>query len=139
MERLILSVGFLIFWKLGDPWLHEHVMLLREKDCDRLEAVLKIKLDSTWMLSRFHRLKYLRLMMMLIALDMRFIYVVLFGLIFVYKSPYLSLKHQAKRHIQLVRYQFPIYLRQLQILLQNNTVVNAVEHSLAYVDRKSVV
>lgn len=133
MERLILSVIVLILWKLGDPWLNENCLHLREKACDHIEAVLKIKLEHTWMVERFHRLKYLRYMLLLVALDIRFIYIVLFVLIFVYKSPYLRLKHQAKQHIQLVRYQFPIYLRQLQILLQNNTVVNAVEQSLAYV------
>jgi hypothetical protein len=133
MERLMLSVMVLLLWKLGDPWLSEHCMYLREKACDHIEAVLKIKLDQAWMLSRIQRLRYLRLIILLIAFDIRFIYIVLFVLIFVYKSTYLRLKHQAKQHIQLVRYQFPIYLRQLQILLQNNTVVNAVEQSLAYV------
>jgi hypothetical protein len=133
MERLMVSIILLILWKLGDAWLCGHVFLLREKDCDRLEAVLKIKLDKAWMLHRYKRLNYLRYAIVLIVLDIRFIYLFLFVLIFVYKSPYFRLKHQAKQHIQLVRYQFPIYLRQLQILLQNNTVVNAVEQSLAYV------
>ncbi|HCT62599.1 MAG TPA: hypothetical protein DIC19_00650 [Erysipelotrichaceae bacterium] len=133
MERMILSVIFLILWKLGDPWLNDHVMLFREKTCDHLEAVLKIKLDQKWMLDRIQGLKYVRYMILLIILDIRFSYLVLFVLTFVFKSPYIRLRHKAKQHIQLVRYQFPIYLRQLQILLQNNTVVNAVELSLAYV------
>ncbi len=133
MERLIFSLIILVLWRLGDPWLNDHLMNIREKDCVRLENVLKIKLDHTWMLERIQRLKHLRYAILLVTFDIRFAYLVLFVWIFVYKSPYLRLKHQARKHIQLVRYQFPIYLRQLQILLQNNTVVNAVEQSLAYV------
>ena len=89
MERLILALVFLLMWKLGDPWLNEHILLLREKNCDRLEAVLKIKLDQTWMRRRIHALKYLRYSILLITFDIRFIYLYAFMVVFIYKSPYL--------------------------------------------------
>lgn len=133
MGQVILALILLILWKLADPWLINHLMGLREKDCVRIESILKIKLDHTWMIDRYQRFKYLRYFILVVGFDLRFIYVYAFALLFIFKSPYLNVKYQAKKHIQLVRYQFPIYLRQLQILLQNNTVVNAVEQSLNYV------
>ncbi len=48
----------------------------------------------------------------------------------VYKYPYWQLKMAMSKQTSLVRYQFPIYLRQLQVLLQNNTVVFAIEQSI---------
>lgn len=49
---------------------------------------------------------------------------------FAYKKPYWSYKKKYKESISLVKYQFPIWLRQIQILLHNNNVVNSLEFSL---------
>jgi hypothetical protein len=47
----------------------------------------------------------------------------------VYKLPYIHLKGKFKGKVQQLKYEFPIWLRQLQILLQNNTVVVSLEKS----------
>lgn len=49
--------------------------------------------------------------------------------ILVYKLPYIHLKSKFKKKVNQLKYEFPIWLRQLQILLQNNTVVVALEKS----------
>lgn len=49
-----------------------------------------------------------------------------------YKKPYLDLKRKFKKDLSLVRYQFPIYLRQIQILLYTNNVLNALILSKEY-------
>ncbi|HAM64103.1 MAG: hypothetical protein A2Y20_02025 [Firmicutes bacterium GWF2_51_9] len=53
-------------------------------------------------------------------------------LVYRYESPYLKLKTSTRKLKSQIRYQFPIYLRQIQVLLQNNTVVTAIERSLVY-------
>jgi len=50
--------------------------------------------------------------------------------IFVYKAPYWQLKRTMNWYSHRLKYEFPIWLRQLQILLQNNTVVVSLEQSL---------
>lgn len=51
---------------------------------------------------------------------------------FVYKKPYLEIKREFKQNLALVRYQFPIWLRQIQILLHNNNVINSLILSKDY-------
>lgn len=46
-----------------------------------------------------------------------------------YKIPYLVIKSNFKQKVRQLKYEFPIWLRQLQILLQNNTVVVSLEKS----------
>ncbi len=43
-----------------------------------------------------------------------------------YKRSYLKLKTDFKNELSLIRYQFPIWLRQIQILLYSNNVLNAL-------------
>lgn len=45
---------------------------------------------------------------------------------YAYKKPYLKIKREYKESLALVRYQFPIWLRQIQILLHNNNVINSL-------------
>lgn len=45
---------------------------------------------------------------------------------FMYKQPYWKLKKEYKTNLALLRYQFPIWLRQIQILLHNNNVINSL-------------
>ncbi len=53
-------------------------------------------------------------------------------LIYRYESDYLSLRAKTRRLKSQIRYQFPIYLRQIQVLLQNNTVVTTIDLSQHY-------
>ncbi len=45
---------------------------------------------------------------------------------YTYKKPYLKIKKEYTESLALVRYQFPIWLRQIQILLHNNNVINSL-------------
>lgn len=46
-----------------------------------------------------------------------------------YKRPYWKHKKMYEQNLALVRYQFPIWLRQIQILLHNNNVINSLINS----------
>lgn len=46
--------------------------------------------------------------------------------IYAYKKPYIKIRREYKESLALVRYQFPIWLRQIQILLHNNNVINSL-------------
>lgn len=50
----------------------------------------------------------------------------------VYKQPYWSMKFKIKQYRARLSEQFPIWLRQLQILLQHNTVMVALELSIPH-------
>jgi hypothetical protein len=49
-----------------------------------------------------------------------------------YESSFLRMRMQTRKLKSQIRYQFPIYLRQIQVLLQNNTVVTSIERSQVY-------
>jgi len=53
-------------------------------------------------------------------------------LLYRYESDYLKLRSKTRRLKSQIRYQFPIYLRQIQVLLQNNTVVTTIDLSQHY-------
>lgn len=45
---------------------------------------------------------------------------------YMYKRPYYKVKKAYAKNLSLVRYQFPIWLRQIQVLLYNNNVINSL-------------
>jgi hypothetical protein len=49
-----------------------------------------------------------------------------------YESSFIKMRTRTHKLKSQIRYQFPIYLRQIQVLLQNNTVVTSIERSLVY-------
>ncbi len=51
-------------------------------------------------------------------------------IVLVYRSPYQKLKKKFSLSVNVLRYEFPIWLRQLQILLQSNTVAVSLEMSI---------
>ncbi len=58
--------------------------------------------------------------------------VLILAVVYQYESSFLRMRIQTRKLKSQIRYQFPIYLRQIQVLLQNNTVVTSIERSLAY-------
>ena len=62
----------------------------------------------------------------ILRFDFYYLILILSLTIFTYKYPYLKLKRSFKKDISLVKYQFPIWLRQIQILLHNNNVINSL-------------
>lgn len=57
-------------------------------------------------------------------------FIILF--LIVYKIPYLQLKDSYKKHVQQIKYEFPLWYRQVQALLQTQTVYNALLLSAAF-------
>ncbi len=78
------------------------------------------------------RLKKAKPVLLLIALWPQFGYSIFWlggvgGLfMLVYKQAYLALKRVQKQRVNQLKFQFPIWLRQLQILIQTNTVVTSL-------------
>lgn len=81
------------------------------------------------------RLKQAKPVFLLIALWPQFNYqfywlvVVIALFLLVYKQAYLKLKNAYKQRVKQLKFQFPIWLRQLQILIQTNTVVTSLRLS----------
>lgn len=76
-----------------------------------------------------------RILLLLIVMPLiRFNSLVLFAIILLslyeYKKPYLKLKKLYMQELAILRYQFPIWLRQIQILLYSNNVLNSLMISL---------
>lgn len=59
-----------------------------------------------------------------------FLLMIFLALTLAYKWPYWQLLHEFQNQLNKLAYQFPIWLRQLQILMQNNTVYHALSLSL---------
>ncbi len=107
-------------------------MLVKEKDVDQL-----LKMTSSTSSKKFQDKRLLQSLsvVLLIVLSIYFQWQLLYVLIWVvvaivlYKLPYIQLKNSFKQKVKQLKYEFPIWLRQLQILLQNNTVVVSLNHS----------
>lgn len=81
------------------------------------------------------RIKKARLSLLLLGIwpilnfDYRFMIIVLLLSTYILKKDYLLVKRNQYRQLKQLRFQFPIWLRQLQILIQNNTVTTSLEQS----------
>ncbi|NLY63261.1 MAG: hypothetical protein GX074_05335 [Erysipelothrix sp.] len=83
--------------------------------------------------SRYKKSSRLLIMLLITPLldfNLYLISIIIFLSIYEYMRPYLSLKNAYKQRIAELRFQFPIWLRQVQILLYNNNVLNAMDLSL---------
>jgi hypothetical protein len=133
--EIIVTLLILGLWILLDKKIEE---LLSKKSLKlkQIEQILRVDLNIDWSHKRYLRVKYCRWFIILILISENVSHIIFFTIficLMVYVFPYLKLKQQANRRIQSVRYHFPIYLRQVQVLLQNNTVVKSIELSLDYV------
>lgn len=96
---------------------------------DDLKILLKDKELQSFQESRYK--KSSRVLLLLIVLPLMkfnlFYFILVCGVsFFEYKRPYLKLKQEFNQELSLVKYQFPIWLRQIQILLYTNNVLNAM-------------
>lgn len=123
---MIFVIYFFLFfgllWKKYDV-----LVLLEEEDCDRLLRILE-KEKTIFLKERFQFL--LSAFVLATAIAFKNIFISVFFLLFAFKYPYLKLKRQVKILSDKVSYEFPIWLRQVQCLLQSNTVLNAIEVSI---------
>ncbi|MDP3306420.1 MAG: hypothetical protein Q8S15_10120 [Erysipelotrichaceae bacterium] len=108
------------------------IPIRKESDLDHLCRMSNVELDYF----QFNRLKVaLRaslilpfLMFVKVSWSMQLPFIVL--VVLVYRWPYMNLVKRFNGSIQHLRYEFPIWLRQLQILLQSNTVAVSMEISI---------
>ena len=122
-------------WVLIDPKVEE-LLKTRSAKLIKIEQILGIELNDTWNKKRYKHVKLFRWVILLIIVlpnTLLLTLLTLFICVFIYELPVLNLKRKARLKIISIRYQFPIYLRQIQVLLQNNTVVKSIELSLDYV------
>lgn len=59
-------------------------------------------------------------------ISFKFSYLSLLLLMLLFKFPYLKIKREVKNLSQQISYEFPIWLRQIQCLIQSNTVLNSL-------------
>lgn len=133
MTFLIL-VG-LIIWVYFDNQICE-LSRIKNDRIRKIEHILNIELNNDWFIRRYKTICILRYFLLTILFyDNKLIIVGLnfLACLLVYFLPILILERKARIKIKSIRYHFPIYLRQIQVLLQNNTVVKSIELSLEYV------
>lgn len=127
LPTMIVALLFL-FHKILEPWL---ICLIRERDLDELLH----EDQQSFMLKRVRKSRIALLPLCLWSrMDYSFsiLFLILFIYIFLLKKDYWSLKQHVKRKSRLLKFQFPIWLRQLQILLQSNTVSQSLRLSLSH-------
>jgi hypothetical protein len=133
MERFILAALVLMLWVGLDTFVLRLSKHLQGVKLQRAMEILQRSMDDSWLIQRYRPLQVFRWTILLNHVSQSWVnFGVMFGLgcVMVYALPALRVQHQAAKRVALVRYQFPIYLRQLQVLLQNNTVVKTIELSL---------
>lgn len=132
MERIFLMGFVVVFWLLlmiNRSLLSE---LFKEKDVEQLLEMTDGPSLEKFMNQRLlQSLSVILLVVLSIYLNWSVLKVLIWFVlaIVVYKLPYIYLKQKFKNKVQQLKYEFPIWLRQLQILLQNNTVVVSLEKS----------
>ncbi|MEG0265256.1 MAG: hypothetical protein RR641_04715 [Erysipelotrichaceae bacterium] len=95
--------------------------LLIERDL----SLYKIEDSNAYMLKRVMKARYVLLGLViwpLLDFDIRYLLIITMLSVFVLKKDYFKLKKTQKQQLKQLRFQFPIWLRQLQILIQTNTV-----------------
>ena len=134
MALLMVRWFGLIVWFWFDPWFERQLSLWGKTSRERCFLILDQENAQLWQTRRYRTSHALRWFWLLAGpwfsvwwMDA----VLAISIIGLYQRPLWRLKAQAKSKVAMIRYQFPIYLRQLQILLQNNTVVKAIELSIA--------
>ena len=131
----VLIIVGLIIWVYFDNQICE-LSRIKNDRIRKIEHILNIELNNDWFIRRYKTICILRYFLLTILFyDNKLIIV---GLTFLacliaYFLPILILERKARIKIKSIRYHFPIYLRQIQVLLQNNTVVKSIELSLEYV------
>lgn len=132
MEKLILMGVLMVLWILLMINRSLFSELLAEGDLDQL-----LKMTGNQSRSRFlerrikNALSIVLLVLVSIYSEWHLFYILIWVVvaIWIYKMPYLRLKRDFNLRVKQLKYEFPIWLRQLQILLQNNTVVVSLEKS----------
>jgi len=133
MESLIIHWILILIWISLDSLIEPFISRLTDESIKKYFWILEKENPSLWQKRRYnqsHRLRLIWLVILvwqnMIQIDVLFIALIITA----YLLPWFKIRAAVKRQTDLIRYQFPIYLRQLQILMQNNTVVRAIELSI---------
>lgn len=122
----ILCIVLLVFIPSLDSWI---ATLIEEKDLsDYIEEN-----PHDFCIKRVKKAKIILLLLIpWYFLDYSVLYFALISVLFVFmlKKEYLQFQSIRKKQINQIKFQFPVWLRQLQILLQTNTVVQSMRISL---------
>ena len=132
---ILITLLFLVIWVICDDRLLE-LSKIKSERIKTIELILDIECDEKWFVKRYKNVKLLRYLLFTVVLMNKPILVISFTLVLCaisYLLPSMILERKVRHKIRSVRYHFPIYLRQIQVLLQNNTVVKSIELSLEYV------
>ena len=119
---IIIVLFGVILNRFIDPYL---VNVLREKPIGNQ--------DEDWYFLRVKKAKFLLILMVAwpsLHYQIYYFVGVLTLSLIVYKIPYLKLKSEQQSRLKQLRFQFPIWLRQLQILIQTNTIVTSLSLSI---------
>ena len=122
---LIILILF-VFNQTIDPLLAN---LIQENDLHELID----ENEDEFMIQRVRKAKKTLILLLPLGIsDYSVYYLMLVLILFVYalKKDYWSLRQKIKKQISQLKFQFPIWLRQLQILLQTNTVIKSLSLSL---------
>lgn len=128
------GVSILLYWLFEKSVKHFVTSYVYE---DNLMTILKQFNDLDFVSfqnKRYGKSSFILMLMMFLPLLKFNIYFALFCVVialFEYKRPYILLLKQYNKQLSDIRFQFPIWLRQIQILLYNNNVLNAIEISIA--------
>jgi hypothetical protein len=117
----------------SDPHLEKILSKASHRSVEHYFLILEKDNGDLWQRRRYersHRLRWVWLISVVWIKGIQFDVLWLIMIFITYMIPWLRLRSEVKKQAELIRYQFPIYLRQLQILLQNNTVVKAIELSI---------
>lgn len=128
---LIITILFLfIFQNIIDPYLIQFI--------NDQEISVFIENSNEVLIKRLRKSKVVLILLIFWQFfDYSFIYLfVIFGLfLFMLKKDDIKIKNQLIKEKNLLKFQFPIWLRQLQILLQTNTVSQSLSLSYEYAPR----
>lgn len=129
-ETLICLAVLLVFFLFNQSIDHLFAEIFKENDLHLL-----IQTDSDeFMYQRIRKAKPVILLLVAwpsLKYNLLFFIFVISLFILMIKAPYLNLKRNLKKQANQLKFQFPIWLRQLQILIQTNTVVKSLELSLS--------
>ncbi len=133
MESIVIHWILLLSWIALDPIIKPKLNQVGQKKLENYFWILEKDNHKSWQNRKYtqsHRLRWIWMIAIVFypsyQTDLIFMGMILIS----YLWPMVKLRSEVKRQVDLIRYQFPIYLRQLQILLQNNTVVKAIELSI---------
>lgn len=138
MEKVILSISVIMIWIGLDHHIIRLLSKLPETKLEKAMTILQMSRNESWHNHRYQLIKMYRFGLvfgMFVDSYINFVMTFMVGMIVLYQWPSQRVLYAAAQRVALVRYQFPIYLRQLQVLLQNNTVVKTIELSLDFVPK----